>query len=67
MIWVPDLSGFQIPTGFASIQSESLNKVLFLFQVEEIPATNGSKNGKESSKEPDSNEEGVEDVDIDDI
>ena len=46
---------------------ESLNWILFLFQIEEIPATNGSKNGKESSKEPDSNEEGAEDVDIDDI
>lgn len=39
-----------------------------LFQVEEAPATNGSKNGKESSKEPDSiDDDEEEDVDIDDI
>jgi len=38
-------------------------------KIDEAPATNGSKNGKESSKEPDSidDDEEEEDVDIDDI
>lgn len=41
--------------------------VQILFQVDE-PPTNGTKNGKESSKEPDSiDDDDVEDVDIDDI
>ena len=39
----------------------------FSFQVDEAPATNGTKNGKESSKEPDSIDDDEDDVDIDDI
>ena len=53
--------------GYFLCSHTALDKeTFFSIQVEEAPATNGTKNGKESSKEPDSNEE-VEDVDIDDI
>jgi len=41
--------------------------MIVFFKVEEAPTTNGVKNGKESSNEPDSIEDGEDDVDIDDI